>query len=220
MITVREPTKAGLVNRIETALMEAQKDAIDAQVDAAADVLAAASEPVPPPTDTALLELDTDAEPDPTPRMTVTEATDQAVASAIDNPELSQALQDTPLSDVTVPELMRAQARAALEEAATLQAERKVKTQVQGIEPSVTSDWTLTEALQEEILALPFIQATIADATADGLVERLAPLTGVAYPSRRLFTQAVENLSELDGKGSVVPVRNRTARAESAKDHR
>ncbi|AEI95652.1 hypothetical protein [Roseobacter litoralis] len=203
MITVREPTKAGLVNRIQTALMEAQKDAIDAEVDAAADVLAAASEPVPPPTDTALLELDTDAEPDPTPRMTVTDATDQAVASAIDNPELSQALQDTPLSDVTVPELMRAQARAALEEAATAQAERKVEAQVQGIEPSVTSDWTLTEALQKEILALPFIQATIADATAEGLVERLAPLTGVAYPSRRLFTQAVENVSELDGKGEL-----------------
>lgn len=203
MITVREPTKAGLVNRIQTALMDAQKDAIDAEVDAAADVLAAASEPVPPPTDTALLELDTDAEPDPTPRMTVTDATDQAVASAIDNPELSQALQDTPLSDVTVPELMRAQARAALEEAATAQAERKVKAQVQGIEPSVTSDWTLTEALQDENLALPFIQATVADVTAEGLADRLKPLIGVAYPSRRLFTEAVANVAKIDGKGDL-----------------
>lgn len=198
----RWSTKAELVNRIEADLQAVQAEIVGAQVTAASDTLAAGSEPVPPVTDTALLELDTEADPDPAPRITVTDATDQAVESAVANSEFVDTLRNTPMTDATVPELIRSQARAALQATAERQAQRTVAAQVALIEPAVTSEWTLTSGLRDEILALPFVSATMADATGDGAADRLAPLVGVAYPSHRLFSEALLTVS---GKEGMVP---------------
>ncbi|MEP1613572.1 MAG: hypothetical protein ABJL72_16840 [Roseobacter sp.] len=192
----RTATKAELVNRIKAGLLDVQNELVGEQVATAADTLAAASEPVPPATDTALIELDTEGDPDPTPLITVTDATDQAVQTAIDNPELVDALRNTPMADASGAELIRSQVRAALENTADDQAQRAVETQIAMIEPAVTSEWTLTEALQNEILAMPFVRAMVADATADGFAERLKPLQGVSYPSFRLFEEALLTVSQ------------------------
>lgn len=200
---LRTATKAELVNRIKAGLLNVQLEAVGEEVTTAADTLAAASEPAPPQTDTAIVEVETEENadgPPPAPLITATDATDQAVETAIDNPELAQTLRNTPLADATVPELMRAQVRAALGPTAAEQAARTVEDQIVLIEPTVISEWTLSDALQAEILALPFVQATIADATADGLAERLAPLIGTAYPSFRLFQEALETVSGEDGQ--------------------
>ncbi|WP_375229587.1 hypothetical protein [Roseobacter sp. S98] len=202
LATARTATRAELVNRIRAGLQTAEEALVAEEVAAAADTLAAASEPVPPPTDTALIELDDEEEaaPDPTPTITVTEATDDAVESAIDNPELSDAIKSTPIADATVPELMRAQVRSALEETAARQVARAVDAQVTLIEPVVTSEWTLTPALRDEILALPYVRAAVADATAQDLPDRLQTLNGVAYPSYRLFEEALANIPLIDGQ--------------------
>ncbi|WP_300038647.1 hypothetical protein [uncultured Roseobacter sp.] len=198
----RTPTRAELVNRIRAGLVGVQEGMVGEDVAAAADTLAAASEPVPPPTDTGLIEIDEEEEgaPDPTPKITVTEATDDAVESAIDNAELSDTIKATPIADATVPELMRAQVRAALEQTAARQVQRAVDDQIALIEPAVSSEWTLTPALRDEILALPYVRAAVADATAMDLPTRLQTLSGVAYPSFRLFEEALANIPVIDGQ--------------------
>jgi len=199
---LRTATKAEFIDRIKAGLEAVQQELVDAEVTAAADTVAAASEPAGPITDTALIELDDtlDGDAEPVPLITVTDATDQAVESAIDNPELTETLRNTPMLDATVPELLRAQVRTALEDAAALQAQRAVERQITQIEPAVTSQWTLTEPLIAEILAIPFVEATIADATADGVQTRLTPLVGVSYPSFRLFNEALSTVSNETGK--------------------
>lgn len=198
----RWPTKAELINRVKADLLDVQTALIGADVAKAADTLAAGAEPAAPITDTALLDLDTGAEPDPSPRITVTDATDQAVATAVDNPELVEQLRNTPMTDTTNAELIRSQARAATAETAAAQVRQAVDAQIALIETAVTSEWTLTEALRDEILALPFVTATMADATADGAAERLAPLVGTSYPSHRLFAEALRTVSDAQGKVS------------------
>lgn len=197
---VGKPTKAELVNRIKADLLDAQNEIVDAMVAIASDTMAAGSEPALPQTDTPQLELDVEGDPGPSPMMTVTDATDQAVQTVIDRPELIEKLRDTPMADATVPELIRSQARAALVETADALAQRAVDAQIALIEPAVTSEWTLSDSLRQEILAIPFVRATIDDATADGIAERLAPLVGVSYPSFRLFDQALQTVSAEKGK--------------------
>lgn len=195
---LRTATRAEFIERIKAGLEGVQQDLIGEDVSAAADTMAAASEPAAPITDTALIELDDefDGEPEePTALISVTDATDQAVESAIENPELAEALRNTPMLDATVPELIRSQARVALQDTAALLAQRQVEQQITLIEPAVTSQWALTEQLIAEILAMPFVEATIADATADGVQNRLTPLVGVSYPSFRLFNEALETVS-------------------------
>ncbi len=196
---VRTATKAELVNRIRAGLQDVQDAAVDAEVTAAADTLAAASEPAAPPTDSPILELELDEDAAPPPLITVTDAADVAVSTAIDNPELAEALRETPLTDAPVAEQIRSQVRAALEETATRQAQITVDRQIALIEPAVSSTWALTDTLQAEILALPYVKATVADATADGAVERLGPLIGVSYPSFRLFGDALDTVSKEAG---------------------
>lgn len=195
LATMRTGTKSELVNRIKAGLTGVQQAMVDEQVDAAADTLAAASEPVPPPTDTAIIELDLEGEPDPAPTITVTDATDRAVATAIDNPAMSEALQKTPFTDATGAEIMRSQVRAALETTARRQAQDAVENQIVQIEPAVISEWTLSEPLRDAILALPYVRAALSDQTALKLPERLKTLNGVAYPSHRLFEEALKDLS-------------------------
>ncbi len=196
---VRTATKAELVNRIRAGLQDVQEAKVGEEVTAAADTLAAASEPVAPLTDTPILDLELEEEAEPAPLMTVTDAADAAVETAIDNPELADTLRNTPMTDATVPELIRSQVRAALENTADRQAQQAVDGQIAMIEPAISSTWALTEALQAEILALPYVKATIADATADGAVERLKPLIGVSYPSYRLFNEALDTVSKQPG---------------------
>ena len=200
LATMTRGTKAELINRIKAGLQDVQDEIVGAEVTAAADTLAAASEPATVVTDTALIELDVEAgEGEPAPVITVTDATDQAVETAIDNPELADKLRNTPMADATVPELLRSQVRAALQETADKQAQRAVDAQIALIEPAVTSHWALTEALKNEILAIPYVDATIKDATAEGVQDRIKPIIGVSYPSYRLFNEALRTVSQKDG---------------------
>ncbi|MFK7762663.1 MAG: hypothetical protein AB8B62_05340 [Roseobacter sp.] len=196
---VQTATKAELVNRIRAGLQDVQQAAVEADVTAAADTLAAASEPAALVTDSPILELELDEDAVPPPMITVTDAADAAVSTAIQNPELAEALRETPLTDAPVAEQIRSQVRAALEATANRQAQVTVDRQIALIEPAVSSTWALTDALQAEILALPYVKATVADATADGAVERLSPLIGVSYPSFRLFGDALDTVSKEAG---------------------
>ncbi|MEM9578126.1 MAG: hypothetical protein AAF999_14075 [Pseudomonadota bacterium] len=196
---LRTATKAELVNRIRAGLQNVQDQQVGEEVTTAADTLAAASEPAAPATDAPILELELDEADAPAPMMTVTDAADAAVESAIDTPELADTLRNTPMADATVPELIRSQVRTALEDTAERLAQRQVDAQIALIEPAISSTWALTEALQAEILALPYVRATIADATADGALDRLTPLIGVSYPSYRLFSEALDTVSKEPG---------------------
>ncbi|MEM7489210.1 MAG: hypothetical protein AAF390_08815 [Pseudomonadota bacterium] len=198
-LEVSAPTEAQLIAGIEAALTRARLAAADAEIEAAAEILAAAAEPVQPVNDTAAITADIPPpEEAPPPLSGVTDATALTLEQSLTNPDFLEALLDVDFLPATTPELLKGEVRSVLRPIAEEQGRQAVAREVARIAPTAVSSWSLTSDLRRAILAIPAIAEAQGDGSGRDLAARLREIAGLQYPSERLFRVAL---------GTVPPAR-------------
>jgi hypothetical protein len=200
-------TKAEFLDGLKAAMTAARTGQVAEVVEQAAETMAAAAETTPALTDTARVEIPEEDQlaAATAPQITVTEAADEAVQSVIDNPLLTDALALARINPAPVPEQIKAQVRNVLRPTANAEVARSVEAQIALVEPFVTASWGLSPPLIDAITALPYVHAAMTDSTGMALPDRLESLAGVAYPTQRLFREALMSVSAETGPQPFSP---------------
>lgn len=182
----------GLLDGIRAALTADRGKAMAAEVEEAAQIMAAAAEPEAVIYDIAPEDVEVPELPPAVPRVVVTGATDDALADTIGNEQFRKVLAETPFAPATSPELIRGQVRGALRGAAAVQAAETVDRLMTAIAPAITDTWSLTPELEALILNDPGIRQATDNSYTIYLQDWAKPLLGIEYPSLRLFEAALD----------------------------
>ncbi|MBU3030128.1 hypothetical protein [Paracoccus marinaquae] len=196
---IRTQTEEELATGIRAALTVDRGKAVEAEVQEAAETMAASAEPEAIFYDVAPEGVEVPEVPPTVPRVVVTGATDDALADSITNEQILKVLAETVFAPATSPELIESQVRGALRGVAAAQTAEQVDDLMQQIEPAIVSGWSLTPELEDAILGVPYIAAAVDDPSARNLPERMASLAGIAYPSYRLFEAALDQVPLAEG---------------------
>ena len=200
------PDQAALLNGIRQALIAERGNALAAEVEQAAEIMAAATEPEQVIYDVAPEDLTIPELPPAVARVVVTGATDDAVADTITNEQFRKVLAETPFAPATSAALIKGQVRGALRGAAAVQAAEQVDALMTAIAPAVTESWSLTPELEQLIVTNPSIRQAIDNPIAAQLPQWTKTLVGIEYPSLRLFEAALDNAPLPDGRKSTDPL--------------
>lgn len=198
-LDVQTATEDDLLQGVRAALTADRGSAVNAEVEQAADIMAAASEPEEVFYDIAPDEVPVPELPPAVPRVVVTGATDDALVDSIANEQFRKVLAETEFAPATSRDLIKSQVRGSLRGAAAVQTAEQVDALMEEIKPAVVSGWSLTPQLEQAILSVPYIAGASSDATAGNLPERLQTLAGIEYPSLRLFMEALKGVPAPDG---------------------
>ncbi len=196
---IQTRTEDELLQGIRAALTTETGKAVNAEVEQAADIMAAASEPEEVFYDIAPDGVPVPELPPAVPRVVVTGATDDALVDSIANEQFRKVLAETEFAPATSRDLIKSQVRGSLRGAAAVQTADQVDALMADITPAVVSGWSLTPELEQAILSVPYIAEAGSDATASNLPERLKTLAGIEYPSLRLFAEALKGVPAPDG---------------------
>ncbi len=193
------PSEERLIAAIQTALSAQTLAEAELEIEKAADLLAAAAEPVAPLNDTpALSEEIPQPDAPPPPTTGVTDATALSLEQSLKNRSFIEALLAENFLPATKPELLKGQVRSTLRPIAEVQSAQKVAKELEMIVPAAKGGWSLTPKLRRAILAIPYIAEAKADATGGKLTERMKEVAGVQYPSLRLFQAALDTVPPAD----------------------
>jgi hypothetical protein len=206
ILPTETPTEAELLAGVEARLLAAASARAEAEIEEAAGILAAASEPVRPLVDVPPEGVQVAIPADPAPPTTgVTDATALALERSLTNPDFVDALLAEDFFPATAPELLRGEVRAILRPVAAEQVRQSVAVQREAIAAAVTSDWSLTPELAAAILALPAVATAQEREKSGDLAAQLAEVSGIQYPSERLFRTALATIRSADPSGPDRP---------------
>lgn len=198
-LEVSAPTEKQLINGIKAALDASAKEIAEAEIEEAADVVAAAAEPVEPLLDTPSAQVPIPEEDPPAPTTGVTDATALALEQSITNPDFVKALLGEDFLPATKPELLKGEVRSILRPIAEEQNKQKVASDLKSIAPTATGSWSMTPQLQRAILENSYIATVQSDPSGADLAERMKTVAGIQYPSERLFQEALKTVPSVDG---------------------
>ncbi len=184
-------SRGALLSAIRGTLQSATGAEIDAQVEAAADVLASASEPVSQSFDTLPEGVPPFAELPQSPTIGVTEATDSAITATVTDPEFRDTLLGADYQPAPNPEVLKSDVRRLLSPVAADRVATIVNRAMVQLQPAVDTSWTLTDTLSAAIAAAPATQGVPDAAQTEDINAALTALIGVEYPTARLFDAAV-----------------------------
>ncbi|WP_341366054.1 hypothetical protein [Yoonia sp. BS5-3] len=190
-VGLSSPSRASLLAAIRGALQNATAAEIDAEVEAAADVLASAAEPV---SDTFDTRPEGVPEFDPltiNPTIGVTLNTDSAVEATVADAEFRNALLDADYQAAPNAEVLKSDARKILDPIAAEKIATAVNRAMVQLQPAVDTSWGLTDTLSAAIAAAPAAQGVPDAAQTAEITQRLTELIGVEYPTARLFDAAI-----------------------------
>lgn len=187
-------SRLSLETGIEAVLLTDDTAEQYAEVEVAADTLAAASEPMDPIFDIAPEDVDPFDALEIPPVVGVTEGTDFAIANTIENEDFVKALAAGDFIPAAAPEQLKAEVRMLLRPIAKKTAKDQVQEKMAIISPLIAERWGLTERLQTRIAALPNVSAIVDDPTANDLEKRMRSLVGIEYPTYALFEAALREV--------------------------
>ncbi|MDO6589515.1 hypothetical protein DS901_06995 [Loktanella sp. D2R18] len=220
-IGLTAPSRAALLTGLRANLQTATSARVQAEVEAAADVLAAAAEPMSDTFDT-LPEGVPEFEPlEVTPTIGVTDATDSAIAATVTDAEFRAALLGASYVPAPNAEVLKSDARKLLAPIAEDKIATAVNRDMIQILGAVETRWGLTDSLTQAIAAAPAttaIQEVITDPEA---AAELTALLGVEYPNARLLDAALAQLSPAPSAASIADIRANASRniAEPTADY-
>jgi hypothetical protein len=187
------PRREQLLSGTEAALRRAVLGRLMEEVERAADIFAAAAEPLPP-----TLDLPAPGLPDPGPVVSpetviVTEVTDFTLRASITNEAFVEALLRTGFEPASSREVLKGDVRRVLRPLAEAEADRIVAADMEMLEGLVQTRWFMTPPLVEALAALPDLSQR------HDLPETArARLLGVAYPNEWLIQSAFSAEPTLD----------------------
>ncbi len=204
-------SRSALLTGIRANLQAATQERVQAEVEAAATVLAAAAEPVPDTFDT----LPDGVPPfDPLPQnptIGVTEATDTAIAATVEDAAFRDALLNATYLPAPNAEVLMADARKILAPVAAEKITAIVNRDMVQIQRTVQTAWGLNATLRAAIAAAPAIINPKDVSAADDFADALNDILGVEYPNARLFDAALAQLDPQPGDAALADIRNNAA---------
>lgn len=185
-------SRGGLLAAIRGALQTATQDQINAQVEAAAGVLASAAEPVADTFDTPVADVPEFAQLPVNPTIGVTLNTDSAIEASVPDTQFRQALLDADYQPAPNAEVLKSDARRILGPIADTKVAAVVNRAMVQLQPAVDTSWGLTDTLSAAIAAAPATQGVPDAAQTADITKGLTELIGIEYPTARLFDAAIE----------------------------
>ena len=188
-------SRGGLLAAIRGALQSATDAQITAQVEAAAEVLASAAEPLADTFDTLPAGV---PEFDPLPQnptIGVTLNTTSAIEATVTDPEFRDALVGADYQVAPNTEVLKSDARRVLDPIADARVATIVNRAMIQLQPAVDTSWALTDTLSAAIAAAPAAQGVPDAAQSEETTKALTALIGVEYPTARLFDAAIKPIA-------------------------
>ncbi|SFR39715.1 hypothetical protein SAMN04488005_1402 [Yoonia tamlensis] len=205
-------SRAALLTGLRANLQTATSARIQAQVEAAAEVLAAAAEPMSDTFDT-LPEGVPAFEPlEVSPTIGVTDATDSAVAATVTDADFRAALLGATYVPAPNVEVLRSDARKLLAPIAQDKIATSVNRDMIQLSGAVEARWGLTDSLTQAIAAAPAATAIQEVITDPAAAAELTALLGVEYPNARLLDTALAQLSPALSAVSIADIRANASR--------
>jgi hypothetical protein len=183
------PSREALLDGTRAAIRRSLQERYDADIERAAQIFAAAAEPLAPTIDLPAVGM---PEPDPVElpeTFIVTEITDATLQASVENQNFVDALLATQFSPAISREVLMGEVRRVLRPLAAAEIERIVEADTQRVAALVEERWTVTPALADAILAIPELSQQGHDLPEDARNE----LLGLWYPERRLMQSAFES---------------------------
>ncbi|PUB17391.1 hypothetical protein [Yoonia sediminilitoris] len=183
------PSQDALLSGVRSMIQIATQERIMAEVELAAETLAAAAEPVEPVFDNLPVGLEDQIEPlDLNPTIGVTEATDSAILATVADPEFQKALLATTYQPAPNAEVLKGNVRDVLSPIAAQKVVTSVNRDMARLLSAVENPWALTADLRSAIQAAPAVTSINVNPDLVAVMENLADLE---YPNTRLFETAV-----------------------------
>lgn len=203
---VKVSNRDDLIAGLEVNLSNALTEALNAQIETAADLLSSAAEEISDSFDEARVDPENFEPLELPPLIGVTDASVTAALQTLTNEVFTQAIYDGPFLIGTNVELIKADVRALLRPLVPDQVNEIVARDMEMIDGAINSDWQLTPDLLERILALPDVEHVVGDPSAANLEERLQSLLGITYPTQRLFRAALASVPAANGQPVDTPL--------------
>ncbi|MDW3223290.1 MAG: hypothetical protein R8G34_10450 [Paracoccaceae bacterium] len=203
---VKVANRDDLIAGLEVNLSNALTDALNTQIEAAADLLSSAAEEITETLDEPRVDPENFDPLELPPLIGVTDASVTAALQTITNDVFTQAIYDGPFLIGTNVELIKADVRALLRPLVPDQVNDMVTQDMALIEAAISSDWQLTPDLLDEILMLPDVAQAADDPTAAKLEERMQSLLRITYPTERLFRAALGSIPAATGQPVDTPL--------------
>lgn len=182
-------SQTALLSGVRSMIQTATKARIDAEIELAAETLAAAAEPVDPFFDSLPPGLEDQIEPlTLTPTIGVTEATDSAILATVADTDFQKALLAAAFLPAPNAEVLKGNVRDVLTPIAAQKLAASVNRDMARLLAVVESPWGLTPDLQSAIAAAPAVTSVDFD---PAVIAALQGLVGVQYPNNELFEIAV-----------------------------
>lgn len=203
---VKVANRDDLIAGLEVNLSNALTEALNAQIEAAADLLSSAAEEITETLDEPRVDPENFEPLELPPLIGVTDASVTAALQTLTNDVFTQAIFDGPFLIGTNVELIKADVRALLRPLVPDQVNEMVTQDMALIEAAISSDWQLTPDLLDQVLKLPEVTQAAGDPTAVGLVERMQSLLRITYPTERLFRAALASIPAATGQPVDTPL--------------
>ncbi|WP_299410731.1 hypothetical protein [uncultured Roseobacter sp.] len=203
---VKVANRDDLIAGLEVNLSNALTDALNAQIEAAADLLSGAAEEVTDTLDVARVDPENFEPLELPPLLGITDASVTAALQTLTNEVFAQAIYDGPFIVGTNVELLKADVRELLRPLVPDQVNEIVARDMALIDAAISSDWQLTQDLLDRIVALPDVIRAAGDATAVNLEARMQTLLGITYPTERLFRAALDTVPPATGQTEDAPL--------------
>jgi hypothetical protein len=205
-------SRAALLTGLRANLQTATSTRIQAQVEAAADVLAAAAEPMSDTFDTLPAGVPEFEPLEVTPTIGVTDATDSAVAATVTDVDFREALLGATYVPAPNAEVLKSDARKLLAPIAEDKIATAVNRDMIQLLGAVETRWGLTDQLTQAIAAAPVATAIQEVITDPDAAAELTALLGVEYPNGRLLDAALAQLSPAPSAASIADIRANASR--------
>ncbi|MFK7880978.1 hypothetical protein [Roseobacter sp.] len=203
---VKVANREDLIAGLEINLSNALTEALNAQIETAAELLGSAAEEVAEPLDEARVDPENFDPLELPPLIGITDASVTAALQTLTNEVFTQAINDGPFLIGTNAELLKADVRALLRPLVPDQVNEIVARDMALIDSAISSDWQLTPDLMDEILLLPDILQVVGDPTAANLEDRMKDLLRISYPTERLFLAALASVPAATGQPLEPPL--------------
>ena len=205
-------SRAALLTGLRANLQSATTARVKADVEAAADVLANAAEPLSDTFDT-LPEGVPAFEPiSINPTIGVTDATDSAVAATVSDVPFRDALLAANYAPAPNAEVLKSDARKILAPIAEDRIATSVNRDMLQLLGAVETTWSLTDTLSQAIAAAPAARAIHEVTTDPAAAGELKQLLGVEYPNSRLFDAALAQLNPAPSATTLADIRTNVSR--------
>ncbi|TCM86116.1 hypothetical protein [Rhodovulum steppense] len=200
LLGIQAKRREDLLAGLETALADPIRTVLQQEVALAADTAAEAAEPVEGVFDQPRVDEEQFDPLDLPPLIGVTDATVGAVFDTITNEAFVQKLNEELIAQATNKELIRGRVRALLNPLVEPEVRKVVENRLPLVAEAIRDSWTLTPELEEALRTLGPFASDAEDPSAANLAERMRPLVGVEYPTRRLFEAALRNVPGQPGQ--------------------